>query len=471
MTRYLLVSRSAEYESRLRRLLRARLQVVPGEYVTFGPDSVLGQVEPSPRIALLGPLLSYEETKSLIGSLTERYPGMGLIVVREQRSDLEDWVDGMEIHAVLSPEATDGTTEALLARLDDWLVASGRLHQITPQEIEAENRREDIASVFAGFSPVPEDGAGALPSMGPRVGEHAEVPPDVESEPVADPAMQPETETEPEPEPELVPEWVLPPIGEGVRPEIIVVAAPKGGQGKTTTAMNLAAGLAEIHPNSVVLVDADVQFGDIANALDLRPQYSLSDVVGVGDDEVAMKALLTRHDDDFFVVAAPPSPELADAIPPDALARLLRRLATMFRFVVVDTTPGLGEHTLVALEQATDGVFVTNMTVPSLRALRKEFELLVALNLLPVNRHVVLNFVEKNTGLLPKDAERILGAPVDVEVPRSLGVVHASNAGTPLIHHDVRDPAARAIRTVVQRIEPDAIPTRKRIHRKARAAQ
>ncbi|GAA2037157.1 hypothetical protein GCM10009819_22200 [Agromyces tropicus] len=463
MTRYLLVSRSAEYESRLRRLLRARLQVVPGEYVTFGPDSVMGQVERSPRIALLGPLLSYEETKSLTGALAETYPGIGLIVVREQRSDLEDWVDGMEIHAVLSPEAADGTTEALLTRLDDWLVASGRMSEITAEEVAAEERREEIAGVFALMSPAVEEDS--TPSFlvdrpGPdRAGETAVEPP------LAEPEPEPEPEVEPEPE------WVLPPIGEGVRSEIIVVAAPKGGQGKTTTAMNLAAGLAEVHPNSVVLVDADVQFGDIANALDLRPQYSLSDVVGVGEDEVAMKALLTRHNDDFFVVAAPPSPELADQIPPAALAALLRRLAGMFRFVVVDTTPGLGEHTLASLEEATDGVFVTNMTVPSLRALRKEFELLVALNLLPVNRHIVLNFVEKNTGLLPKDAERILGAQIDVEVPRSLGVVHASNAGTPLIHHDVRDPAARAIRTVVQRIEPDAIPTRKRIHRKARAAQ
>ena len=77
----------------------------------------------------------------------------------------------------------------------------------------------------------------------------------------------------------------------------IVVAAPKGGQGKTTTAINLAAGLAEVEPNAVVIVDADEQFADIANAWELNPQYSLADVVHAGDDEVALKALLTHHDD------------------------------------------------------------------------------------------------------------------------------------------------------------------------------
>ena len=248
-----------------------------------------------------------------------------------------------------------------------------------------------------------------------------------------------------------------------------MVAAPKGGQGKTTTAINLAAGLAEVEPNSVVLVDADVQFGDIVNALELKAPYSLADVVHAGNDEVALKALFAHHEDDFFVIAAPPSPELADSITGEALGDLLVRLARMFRYVIVDTTPGLGDHTLAALEHATDGVFVTNMTVPSLRALRKEFEMLVVLGLVPNNRHIVLNFVEKNTGILKKDAETILGAKIDVEIPRSTAVVVASNEGTPMIHHDVRDPAAKALRTVIQRIDPSAVPTRKRIHRKARA--
>ncbi|MDR6905395.1 MinD-like ATPase involved in chromosome partitioning or flagellar assembly [Agromyces sp. 3263] len=442
MTRYLLVSRSAEYETRLRRLLRARLQTVPGEYLTFGPGEVVDRVTDHPRVALLGPLLSFEETSTLTASLAQEHPGIGVIVVREQRSDLEDWVDGIEIHAVLSPEATDATTEALLDRLDSWLTASGRL----PATSDDANEVDDLADLESALDLVDLGG-----------NEATESPTDAD-------AVVAVAEVEPS-----EPDWVLPPIGDTVRTEVIVVAAPKGGQGKTTTAINLAAGLAEVAPNSVVLVDADVQFGDIANALDLAPQYSLVDVANAGHDEVALKALLTHHDDDFFVIAAPPSPELADEITGEALGEFLARLATMFRYVIVDTTPGLGEHALAALEQATDGVFVTNFTVPSLRALRKEFELLVALQLVPANRHVIVNFVEKNTGLVLKDAEAILGARVDVQVPRSLGVVLASNAGVPLIHHDVRDPAAKAIRGVVLRIDPNAVPTRKRIQRKARA--
>ncbi|MFC5789379.1 MinD/ParA family protein [Agromyces tardus] len=422
---------------------------MPGEYVTFGAKAVVDRVDDRPRIALLGPLLSFEETRALSDELSERFPGIGLIVVREQRSDLEDWVDGIEIHAVLSPEASDATSEALIDRLDGWLTASGRLPDQGLGDDEEEALDTGDPELLALLNPQFERESAP---------EAAEADEEV-----------PEPEVEPEPEP-LEPEWILPPIEEGIRTEVIVVAAPKGGQGKTTTAINLAAGLAEVEPNSVVLVDADVQFGDIVNALELKAPYSLADVVHAGNDEVALKALFAHHEDDFFVIAAPPSPELADSISGDALGELLKRLATMFRYVIVDTTPGLGDHTLAALEQATDGVFVTNMTVPSLRALRKEFELLVTLGLVPTNRHIVLNFVEKNTGILRKDAETILGAKIDVEIPRSTAVVVASNEGTPMIHHDVRDPAAKALRMVVQRIDPTAVPTRKRIHRKARAS-
>ena len=220
MTRFLLVSRSAEYETRLRRLLRPKMQAVPGEYLTFGANEVVNRVQGSPRIAILGPLLSFEETSALTLTLMEEHPGIGLIVVREQRSDLEDWVDGIEIHAVLSPEAPDATTEALLDRLDAWLVSSGRLPE---------------AAVDEELSGDTDASLNALELIDLGVEERREDREAGESGDDVDAAR------DEEPEAESPTEWVLPPIGESIRTEIIVVAAPKGGQGKTTTAVNLGA--------------------------------------------------------------------------------------------------------------------------------------------------------------------------------------------------------------------------------------
>ncbi|WP_448808431.1 AAA family ATPase [Agromyces bauzanensis] len=445
MTRYLLVSRSAEYETRLRRLFRARLQTLPGEYLTFGVDEAVDRVRDTPAIALLGPLLTLRETKTLSETLAERHPGIGVVVVREQRADLEDWVEEVGMHAVLSPEATDAATESLLERLDDWLVTAGRAEAPEPTGDEADPQGEDATISLVDLLLKPESAVEEPAAVATSV--------DVVTEEVPEPAE---------------PEWTLPDVG-GVRTEVIAVAAPKGGQGKTTMAVNLATGLAEVAPNSVVLIDADLQFGDIANVLDLEATRGLAEAVDAADDEVLIKTLLIRHHDDFFIIPAPRSPELADTIDPARMGALINRLATMFRYVVIDTTPGLGEHTLTALEHATDGVFVTSLTVASLRALRTEFELLVTLGLLPQNRHIVLNAVEKNTGLVVADAEPIIGAAPDVIVPRSSGVLLAANAGVPLIHNDPRDPAAKAVRILVQRIDPDAYPTRRRIHRRSRS--
>ena len=72
VTPFLLVSRSAEYESRLRGLLGDRLAVIAGEFLTFGVDAVVEQMDGTPRIALLGPVLNFEETQGLAGALTDR---------------------------------------------------------------------------------------------------------------------------------------------------------------------------------------------------------------------------------------------------------------------------------------------------------------------------------------------------------------------------------------------------------------
>lgn len=436
MTPFLLVSRSAEYESRLRALLGARLSVVTGEFLAFGPDAVMDRVDGSPRIALLGPVLNYEETFGLVNALTARHPDIGLIVVREQRSDLEDWVDELTLHAVLSPSASDDTTLELFDRLSGWLVDSGKAdaHDFDPRTVHEPDGR--LASLFQSEAESERRSEG--------FDQIVQVPTAVE--------------------------WDFPPLEIGMPTEAIAVVAPKGGQGKTTLAVNLATALAEVAPNSVVLVDADMQFGDVAAALGLQPERTIVEAVSdAAVDEIVFKTFLTHHDGGFFVVASAPSPELGDSISAEALGRLIDRLRRTFRYVVVDTTPGLGEQTLAALEHVTDAVFVTNMSVPSLRAMRTEFELLTTIGLMPGNRHIVLNQTDKLSGLTVRDAEHIIGAPIDVEIPRSSAVLLASNRGVPLIHDDVRDPAAKAIRSVVMRIAPEAHPKRRRIQRRRRS--
>lgn len=459
MSTYLLVSRSTEYEARLRALLGSRLTVVTGEFLTFGADSVLDRVTDTPRIVLLGPVLNFEETRDLTRGLFDRYPDIGLIVVREQRADLEDWVDELSLHAVLSPVASDETTRDLLERLAGWLVSNGRAEEsdfAADAESDAESDAEPDGSWRSLFHATDEVESPADAAAEPNSSTDPEVH-DAETERGAEPTSE-------------QPEWLFPPLDPSVRSEALAVIAPKGGQGKSTISINLAVGLAAFAPNSVVLVDGDLQFGDITVALALEPTRTIVDAVApeAVADELVLKTTFTHHPAGFFVVASAPSPELGDEVQPHHLGALVDRLRGIFRYVIVDTTPGLGEHTLSVLEHVTDAVVVSNMAVASLRAVRSELTLLATLGLMPANRHMVLNFSDRMAGLTAKDAASIIGTPIDVEVPRSSAVVLASNRGRPLVHDEPRDPAARALQELVARVAREDTTKRTRIVRRRR---
>ncbi|KRF08444.1 pilus assembly protein CpaE [Arthrobacter sp. Soil782] len=238
---------------------------------------------------------------------------------------------------------------------------------------------------------------------------------------------------------------------------VIGVFSPKGGVGKTTIASNIAVGLGKMAPMGVVLVDLDLQFGDVASNLYLNPEYSVRDAVSssASSDTMVLKAFLTPHPSGIYALCAPSNPADADSISADQLGALIKQLSAEFPYVVLDTGPGLTEHSLAALEQCTDAVWVTGMDVPSVRGLRSGLDVLGKLNLIPETRHVVLNFADSKTGLSVQDIEATLGAPVDVSIPRSRALSLATNRGVPLLQEEVRDPATKNLRGLVQRFNPE----------------
>lgn len=237
---------------------------------------------------------------------------------------------------------------------------------------------------------------------------------------------------------------------------VITIASPKGGVGKTTLATNLAVALTEQSPQGTVLVDLDIQFGDVAAALDLDPTYTLSDVVSgpAVHDPIALKALLTPHPSGLNVLPGVKSPAEADHIGAQQIATLLATLKKEFRFVVLDTAPGMTEETLAAMDHTTDLVLISSLDVPGVRGLRKELELLAELDLQSATRHIVINMAEKGGGLAVSDVEATLDRKVDIVLPRSAKVARSTNAGSPMVESQPRDPVTKDILGLVNRFSP-----------------
>ncbi|MCW2684046.1 MAG: flpE [Blastococcus sp.] len=248
---------------------------------------------------------------------------------------------------------------------------------------------------------------------------------------------------------------VLRPVSETERytGRVITIASPKGGVGKTTVSTNLAIGLTAHAPQSTVLVDLDVQFGDVASALGLTPEYTLPDAVRgpASEDTMVLKTFLTQHPSGLYAVCGSENPAAGDTVSGSDVTRLLTSLAREFRYVVVDTAPGLSEQTLAALDRATDVVMLSSMDVPGVRGLRKELDVLRELCMIPAGRHVVMNFADPKGGLSVRDVESAIGTGVDVVLPRSKGVPASTNEGVPIISSHRRDPMVKEMQRLVAR--------------------
>jgi pilus assembly protein CpaE len=185
---------------------------------------------------------------------------------------------------------------------------------------------------------------------------------------------------------------------------------------------------------------------------------------------MVLKTFLTQHPSGLYAVCGAESPAAGDTVSATDVSRLLTSLAREFRYVVVDTAPGLSEQTLAALDRATDVVMLSSMDVPGVRGLRKELDVLRELCMIPAGRHVVMNLADPKGGLSVRDVETTIGTGVDVVVPRSAAVPASTNQGVPIVAGGSRDPAAKELRRLVARFAATPIVRPGRYRAKHRAA-
>jgi pilus assembly protein CpaE len=237
---------------------------------------------------------------------------------------------------------------------------------------------------------------------------------------------------------------------------VILSMCPKGGAGKTTMATNLALGLARIAPGDVVIVDLDLQFGDVASALGIAPEATFADATRSLDklDATTLKANLAAHASGLYVLCAPLTPTEADDVTTEQIDKVVNLLIESFKYVVIDTASGLDEHTLAALEFATDLILISATDVPSIRSTQKEIDALRVIGKSDQRWHFVLNRADARTGLTIAAIETAVGINVDVAIPSSRAVPVSLNRGMPVIESDPRAAVSLAMAQLVRRIAP-----------------
>ena len=229
---------------------------------------------------------------------------------------------------------------------------------------------------------------------------------------------------------------------------VITVFSTKGGAGKSVIAANLAVVLAKRSEKPVVLVDADLQFGDVAVMLKLAPQHTIVDAVGSIDrlDPSLLQNLLVRHEPSgVYVLPAPLEPAFADQIGADEMVRIVEMLRTFSSYVVVDTPAYFNDVVLGLIEVSDDVLLVAGMDIPNIKNVKIGLQTLRLLNTPMSKLRLVLNRANSKVKLDVGEVERTLQVKADSLIPSDVVVPQSVNKGTPVVLDAPKSGVARAI--------------------------
>jgi pilus assembly protein CpaE len=270
--------------------------------------------------------------------------------------------------------------------------------------------------------------------------------------------------------------------------EIVAFFSPKGGVGTTTLAVNTAVLLAgggtpppgpvraadaALPPSRVLLVDLDLQFGQVATHLNLTPRY---DIGGLATDEQAMadpelaRMYLTTHSSGLVVLAAPVRPEADFRVTLEHLERIFGLMRPTFDHIIVDLGSRLDPRAVWVLEQADAHVFVLFPEIAALRSMSMLMTFLAETTPLQARSAIVVNHVFPKELLKTRDVENLLRTKPAAEVPYTeVDMIRSVNEGVPLVIGRPTSPATLALRRVAQAvigIEQQAAPAKKQQRRR-----
>ena len=254
--------------------------------------------------------------------------------------------------------------------------------------------------------------------------------------------------------------------------ELVSFFSPKGGVGTTTIAVNAAVLLAGggtplpttgpastngvLPASRVLLIDMDLQFGQVATHLNLTPRYDLaglaSDEQALSDPELA-RSYLTTHSSGLVVLAAPNRPEADFRVTLEHLQRIVELMRPSFDHILVDLGSRLDPRSLWMLEQSDAHVFVLFPEIAALRSMSLLMAFLADTATLQAKTHLVVNHVFPKELLKTRDVENLLRAKPAAEIPYTeVEMIRSVNEGVPLVISRPAAPATAAMRRVAQAV-------------------
>jgi pilus assembly protein CpaE len=242
------------------------------------------------------------------------------------------------------------------------------------------------------------------------------------------------------------------PGGDADRGSMITVLGPKGGTGKTVTSCNLAVALATAGARPIV-VDLDLQFGDVGLALGLRPEKTIYDLVTAGGslDSDKLEGFVTHHRSGADALLAPTRPDQAGAVSTDYLRDLFTVLRRTYDFVIVDTAPAFSPEVIVAIDASSHLCVVGMLDALSLKDTKIGLETLAQMGYPSDDVTLVLNRADTSVGISMSDVFGLLRKSPEILIPSDRAIPRALTNGETIYEADPKSGAARGYAELARR--------------------
>ena len=234
---------------------------------------------------------------------------------------------------------------------------------------------------------------------------------------------------------------------------LVVVLGPKGGVGKTTVATNLAVDLAG-RGHSTLLIDLDLQFGDVGIAMGVEPERTIWDLVSAPGhlDGERLRAFLGESADGVHVLLAPVRPDQAESVTPELLDEVLQVARSEFDVVIADTPPAFTPTSILAIDRADQTIMVGTLDLSGTKNMKIGLETLELMGRPRDRVLVVLNRADSKVGLTHADVKGVLSRAHDVALPSDRWLPRSLNAARPIIASEPKSAPAKSLRDLGDRV-------------------
>lgn len=237
--------------------------------------------------------------------------------------------------------------------------------------------------------------------------------------------------------------------------EVLAFFSPKGGTGCTTVAVNVGVELQRITGKKTLLVDLDLELGEIASFMGIKPRFHLVDLLKNFHriDEDLLASYIERHESGVHVLSAPFQPEVGQAVTAEDITAVIGYLRAHYDYVVVDTSKSLTPPALAALQPADQIFLVTNLDLCSLRNFKRTLPILRDISGSDGKRlRLIVNRYQKNGLISLKDLESTVGLPVHRTLSNDFqSVIESLSTGKPLVLNS-NSQYAKELRELVARL-------------------